>query len=97
MLTYSEYIHKAQNKLLAHTYRAHNSDPIRQCTLQPSSHVPVELTQKRVGRPRKNWTHATYERLTIKNTGTFKAIFKEHADHYIKVVLPKITDRSIRT
>ena len=97
MKTYSDYIHTAQNKLLAHTIRADQEDPLRQCTLKPDSHIPIDLENKRVGRPRHNWTRATYERLAMKNTGTSKALFRNSPVEYMNLMLPKIRDRSILT
>ena len=97
MRTYSEYVHSAQNKLLAHTVRAANDDPLRQCTLKPNTHEPITLDRKRVGRPRQNWTRSTFERLAIKNLGTSKALFRTCPYQYMDILAPKIIDRSIRT
>ncbi len=86
-----------QNKLLAHTVRSPNDDPIRQCTFNPNSLVPADVTKRRVGRPRDNWTWKCYEDMFIINNFGIKQQFKDQPLPSIARMEPKIRDRSIKT
>ena len=96
ILPFSEYIHKQQAKLLAHTIRATEEDPLRQCTLDKNSNMPYKPGPKRVGRPRNNWTWKTYERICLKHSPATKTTFKENPELYIGMVVPGIRNKSIK-
>ena len=94
---FATYIHQQQNKLLAHTVRAPPEDPLRQCTLTVNSVIPYQVENRRVGRPKNNWTYGTYERLVKKNLGISHELWKVSPHTYINAVAPAIHSKSIRT
>ena len=81
--------------MLAHTIRTNNDEPLRQCTLEHSSHEPVDYNLKRVGRPRQKWKWSTYARLAKINLGVTPADFKGLPEHYVASMIPKIRNRTI--
>ena len=97
IVAFSKYIHQQQNKLLAHTVRAPPEDPLRQCTLVANSAIPYQVDNRRVGRPKNNWTYSTYERLVKNNLGISHDLWKVSPHTYITAVEPAIRNKSIRT
>lgn len=92
---FSSYVQTQQHKLLAHTIRADQQDPLRQAILQRQSDLPVEVGNRRVGRPRKNWTWSNYAELYVSNhLGTLEQ-FKNDPHNSIDRVAQKTHDRSI--
>ena len=68
---FEAYVKSKQAGLLAHTMRSESKDPLRQCVFTNNTNYPIEYTNKRVGRPRRNWTAKTLENIyTINNFGT---------------------------
>ena len=94
---FSEYIHTTQHKLLAHTIRSPLTDPLRQCTLASGTFYPNVIKNRRVGRPRHNWTWKSYERLAMKNTPATKQTFKENPGLYIDMMQVWINNKKITT
>ncbi len=94
---FARYLQHSQNKLLAHIVRAPINDPLRQCTLEANTIYPYDLTNRRVGRPRHNWTWKTYEALAIDNSNATAYTFKYYPKHYIDQIHPSIANRTIRT
>ena len=91
---FEEYINAQQSKLSGHTVRAGDNDPLRQCMLQPGSALPVQLHDRRVGRPREQIGFKSYEHLfTVNGYGT-KRTFRENPSLYIGVMEPSIRKRS---
>ena len=95
VVQFSSYVHKQQNSLLAHTIRASPEDPLRQCTLTPNTIYPFEVTNRRVGRPKNNWTYKTYERLAIKNTPATASTWKDNPRLYMDMMKTSIVDRTV--
>ena len=93
--TYSEYIHFHQNKLLAHTIRADIIDPLRQCTFSEDTIYPFAYKNRRVGRPKLNWTSMAYERLAYKNTSATPLSWKHAHKQHIDDMRDRIVDRTI--
>lgn len=92
---FSTYVKTQQHKLLAHTIRAEQQDPVRQATLQPESDLPVEVGTRRVGRPRKNCTWSNYAELYVSNNlGTLEQ-FKDDPRDGIERVAQKARNISI--
>ena len=94
---FSEYVCSQQNQLLAHTVRAPDSDPLRQCTLSPSLPFPIQYGSRRVGRPRMNWTWACYENMYCKNICSLRNMFSQQRQQNVLAMLPKIKDKTIKT
>ena len=92
---FSDYVLKQQNSLLAHTIRASPEDPLRQCTLSSGSIYPFEVTNRRVGRPRNNWTFKTYERMAMKNTPANASTFKHNPTLYMDMMKTSILNRTV--
>ena len=95
MKKFCEYINTQHNKLLAHIVRAENTDPVRQCTLNPNSHMPYDVGTKRVGRPRENWAWKGYLRICVKHYPATAATFKADSSLYIGMVRGNILTRII--
>ena len=93
----SSCVHKQQNSSLAHTIRASPEDPFRQCTLTPNTILiyPFEVTNRRVGRPKNNWTYKTYERLAIKNTPATASTWKDNPRLYMDMMKTSIVDGTV--
>ena len=51
---FSQYIREKQQACIKHTIRAPLTDPLRQCTFEPDTSAPINIRNKRVGRPRGN-------------------------------------------
>ena len=47
--------------------RSPNDDPLRQCTLEYNRPIPFQVSKRRVGRPRLNWSTEAYKRIYLKN------------------------------
>jgi hypothetical protein len=62
---FSTYTNSKQEALLKRIVRTDHSDPLRQATLTYNDCTPYHVNERRVGRPRLNWTHETYKRLFI--------------------------------
>ena len=95
MLSFSEFIQKQQNQLLAHIIRAPDDDPLRECTLAPVTVVPFSVNNRRVGRPKNNWTFKTYERLINKNIPMVRELWKSEPEIYINAIRPMVMNRNI--
>ena len=63
MKLFESYISSRQQALYAHTVRANEKDPLRECTFEPVSTNPKTVTKRRVGRPRNHWTGKASESL----------------------------------
>ena len=57
ILLFSEFHNLRRAKLLGHTLRSADSDPLRQVPFMPSSATRIEYGKKRVGKPRQTWIH----------------------------------------
>ena len=75
---FSSYVADRQEALIKHTIRETNSDPLRQCTFEPDSALPVTMQNRRVGRPREKWAYSNLERMHIKYGFGTKQDFKSH-------------------
>ena len=95
MLSFSECIHKQQNQLLAHIIRAPDDDPLRECTLAPVTALPFSVNNRRVGRPKNNWTFKTYERLIYKNIPMVRQLWKSEPEVYINEIRPLVMNRNV--
>ena len=58
---FSHYVLNKQRALLKHTIRAPPEDPLRQCTFEATTNVPIRLDNLRVGRPRDKWANSILE------------------------------------
>ena len=58
---FSDYVLHKQRALLKHTVRAPPEDPLRQCTFETTTSVPIMLDNLRVGRPRDKWANSILE------------------------------------
>ena len=59
--------------------------------------LPIEYTNRRVGRPRENWTAKTLENIyTINNFGT-KEQFKNNVRESIDRIAPRISHKNTIT
>ena len=68
---FSEYVLHKQRALLKHTIRAPSDDPLRECTFETATSVPVTPNNLRVGRPRSKWAYSLLEGLYVeKHNGT---------------------------
>ena len=74
--TFGAYVNTKQQKLLAHTIRADEANPLRQATFIPFTAIPIEYPNRRVGRPRQNWSWHNLENIYIKNQWGTHEIFK---------------------
>ena len=88
---FSQYnIKDKQWSLLAHTIRADNTDPLRQCTLQPDTAIPSWTNHKRVGRPRGKWALDQLQQWHVKmgygNKEHFRANFINACDRICTTV-----------
>ena len=63
----SEYIMKQQNRLLGHVIRADPEDPLRQVIFPKNTFKLREILQRRVGKPRNDWTINTKHGTTLCN------------------------------
>ncbi len=95
--TFSQYIHKQQHKLLAHTIRADATDPLRQCIFSENTDLPYEHDKRRVGRPRNNWTNEVYKRLVRVNLPYSIEELKKNPKPYFVKIASKAKDRSLTT
>ena len=95
MCSFSQFLHKQQNRLLGHIVRADCSDPLRQSTLNQNSIYPYDPGKKRVGRPKNNWCWKTYERLALKNTPATATTFKQDPYFYLDLMEHRIRNREI--
>jgi hypothetical protein len=64
---FSHYVQTRQESLLKHIVRSPNEDPLRQRTLEFNRPIPSQVPERRVGRPRLNWTTEEYKRTYFKN------------------------------
>ena len=63
--TFEEYLFDKQQSLIKHIVRLPEEDPLRQCTLEPGSMTPYNVSNRRVGRPRGNWAWNAFERVFV--------------------------------
>ena len=76
--SFSDYVLHKQRALLKHTIRAPPEDPLRQCTFEASTSVPVIMSNLRVGRPRGKWAYSLMEGLYVETQGGTPADFKRN-------------------
>ena len=97
IVTFSSFLHKQANQLLAHTIRAEEGDPLKECTFNNGTVNPYTIQQRRVGRPKNNWTYSTYERLIGKNVPIIKDVWKMSPQVYITNIRPSVLNRTCKT
>ena len=91
---FSEYVETKQEKLLLHVIREKDEEPTKQCTFDRYTVRPKRLSDKRVGRPKDNWTEKVYQRIAIKNSlANDKKDFRRRSDDIIKKIEQKAIDR----
>jgi len=95
ILTFETYIRNTQEALYKHIVRLPNSDPVRQCTLEPNSAIPHIHTNRRVGRPRIRWENDIASRIFTKNhLGTYQQ-FTQNTEECYNLMEPLIRNRTI--
>ena len=70
-------------------------DRISHLKVTPNTIYPFEVTNRRVGRPKNNWTYKTYERLAIKNTPATVSTWKDNPRLYMDMMKTSIVDRTV--
>ena len=93
--TFTEYIEKQQQKLLTHTIRADEQDPLRQCMLEKGTFTTYDIPVRRVGRPRENWVNHAYKPMCMKNTGVTEKEYKSRPVIYQRKIQPFIANREL--
>ena len=95
---FSEHVLTMQNKLFAHTVRLDNTDPLRQATFIQDSITPTVTENRRVGRPRDNWTWNCMERLAVRNAiAVDSKHFWDNREHCIGPIERLCKNRQIKT
>ena len=97
MTSFSSFFHKQANQLLAHTIRADEGGPLKECTFNNGTIHPYTVQERRVGRPKNNWTYSTYERLIGKNVPVVKRVWKQSPEVYINRIKPSVLNRTCKT
>ena len=97
MTSFSSFLHKQANQLLAHTIRADEGDPLKECTFTHGTIHLYTVQKRRAGRPKNNWTYSTYERLIGKNVPVVKEVWKQSPEVYINRIKPSVLNRTCKT
>ena len=92
---FSEYVHVRQESLLKHIVRCSNLDPMRETTLRYGSAMPRTIVNRRVGRPKQQWSTSVYQRLWIKNRFGTEEAFKSNIERSILTMEPSIRNKTI--
>ena len=92
---FSQYIRQKQQACIKHTIRAPLTDPLRQCTFEPDTSVPINIRNKRVGRPRVKWAEDVLCDLYVNNGFGSKQYFYKHKADACQQMLPRILARDL--
>ena len=67
---FSQYALYKPRALLKHVIRAPSGHPLRECTFETATSVPLGPNNLRVGRPRSKWAYSLLEGLYVEKHGT---------------------------
>ena len=84
-----------QEGLVKHTIRETNADPLRQCTFEPDTAIPISVGNRRVGRPRDRWAFSNLERMCVKYFHESKQYFKRNLASACTQIEGRVRSRQI--
>lgn len=95
ILTFETYIRNQQEALFKHIVRLPETDPLRQCTLEPNSAIPHIHTNRRVGRPRIRWEFDVARHIYTKHNLGTNYEFTHNPTNCLNTMEPLIRNRVI--
>ena len=92
---FGTYLENKQQSFVKHIARLPFYDPIRQCTLEIEGIKPIEVTNRRVGRPRQTWAYTAYQQMFVKHGFGTKQFFNANSNIGIDLMKEQIMNKEI--